>query len=504
MPKLEKFFLFFIFLAFFFLLNWNSFLTPFERDEGEYAYVAWVMREGQLPYRDVFSQKPPMIFYTYYLSQLINKDAVWPPRILAAIFSFFSIILVGLMAKKNWGKKGFWIALFLSLPMFMFPIFTPFAANTEKFMLLPLLLVIYLYLYSSKIRLLHLFVTGIFSSMAFFYKPICFPVLVFIFFLWFLQLKKEEKIFNFFYLVLGFFISSFFILLPFLLTKTLNYFWESVFIFNFYYVKALNHWLGNFYYLKKIFTYWWILIPFFILFFYKPIKLFWFYLSLFLLSLIAVFSSPIGHYYLQMIPFFALMVTGGLVRFVNFFKKEWQLELMALTVFILVAVMIWPFKIQFYLKPQELVVWVYGRVNPFFEAPIVAQKITAITNPSDKIFVAGSEQEIYFYAKRKSPTRLILTYPLNLNNDLAIKYQKEIVDELKKNQPKVIVLSQSSHSGVWNEGSPKIFINYLNSILEKEYQLIGGYVWKGDEGSWQAPIKKEAIEESSFLVFKKI
>jgi 4-amino-4-deoxy-L-arabinose transferase-like glycosyltransferase len=503
MRKTEKIFLFFIFLTFFFLLNWNSFLAPFERDEGEYAYVAWLMSEGKIPYRDVFSQKPPMIFYTYYISQLINKDAVWPPRILAAIFSFFSIILVGLIAKKTWGERGFWIALFLSLPMFMFPVLTPFAANTEKFMLLPLLLVIYLYLYSSKINFLLLFLTGFFSSVAFFYKPICLPILALIFVLWFLRLKKEKKIFNFFYLFLGFFISSFFILLPFLITKTLKFFWENVFVFNFYYLKTLNNQLVNFYYLKKFLVYWWITIPFFILFFYQPVKLFWFYLLLFFLSLITVFSSPMGHYYLQIVPFFALIVTGGVIGFINFFRKEWQLEVMILAVFILIAFMIWPFRIQFYLNPQQLATWVYGRVNPFFEAEIVAQKVKEMTTPNDKVFVAGSEQEIYFYTKRKSASRLILTYPLNLNSDLAIKYQKETVDQLKKNKPKVIVLSQASHSGVWNEGSPKIFINYLDSILKKEYQLVGGYVWEGDEGSWQSPIRKEAIENSSFLVFKK-
>lgn len=505
MFKFEKFFLFLIFLVFFFLLNWNSFLVPFERDEGEYAYVAWLMSKEKIPYRDVFSQKPPMIFYSYFFSQLINKDAVWPPRILAAIFSFFSLILVGLIAKKNWQERGFWIALFLFLPISMFPVLTPFAANTEKFMILPLLLVVYFYINPFKNHLLVLFLTGAFSSTAFFYKPICFPILLFIFFLWFLRLKKEKKIFRLFYLFLGFFLSSFLILLPFLLTKTLSYFWECVFVFNFYYLKNFGNPFQNFFsYLSHFFTYWWVLTPFFILFFYQPIKFFWFYLLLFFISLITVFSSPMGHYYLQVMPFFALIIVGGVIRFLDFFKKEWQVELMVLTVFILVVVMIWPFKIQFYLTPQQLVTWVYGRVNPFFEAPIVAQKVKKITNPNDKIFVAGSEQEIYFYTKRESATRLILTYPLNVKDYLSTKYQKEAVGQLKKNKPKAILVVRGPYSGLWYKNSPKIFINYLASILKKEYQLVGGYVWEGDEGGWQAPIKKEAIEKSSFLVFKKI
>jgi len=34
---------------------------PFERDEGEYAYLAWRWLEGDVPYRDGFDQKPPAV-----------------------------------------------------------------------------------------------------------------------------------------------------------------------------------------------------------------------------------------------------------------------------------------------------------------------------------------------------------------------------------------------------------------------------------------------------------
>ena len=46
------------------LTQWNWFSMPFERDEGEYAYSAWLMKDGGVPYRDAFLQKPPMVVYT--------------------------------------------------------------------------------------------------------------------------------------------------------------------------------------------------------------------------------------------------------------------------------------------------------------------------------------------------------------------------------------------------------------------------------------------------------
>ena len=39
--------------------------VPLERDEGEYAYIAQRMLEGDVPYRDAFNQKPPAVFVAY-------------------------------------------------------------------------------------------------------------------------------------------------------------------------------------------------------------------------------------------------------------------------------------------------------------------------------------------------------------------------------------------------------------------------------------------------------
>ena len=41
---------------------------PFERDEGEYAYIAWRLAYNELPYRDWVDQKPPAVFYVYRLA----------------------------------------------------------------------------------------------------------------------------------------------------------------------------------------------------------------------------------------------------------------------------------------------------------------------------------------------------------------------------------------------------------------------------------------------------
>ena len=63
-----------------FLLRHNSLNSPFERDEGEYAYSANLLLTGSLPYRDSFLQKPPLIIYTYAVAKIIFGNNLWGDR----------------------------------------------------------------------------------------------------------------------------------------------------------------------------------------------------------------------------------------------------------------------------------------------------------------------------------------------------------------------------------------------------------------------------------------
>lgn len=63
-------FIFCLFAGWLWLLCFNTIASPFQRDEGEYAYSAQLLREGGVPYKEAFMQKPPMIIYTYYLAKL--------------------------------------------------------------------------------------------------------------------------------------------------------------------------------------------------------------------------------------------------------------------------------------------------------------------------------------------------------------------------------------------------------------------------------------------------
>ena len=74
---------------------------------------------------------------------------------------------------------------------------------------------------------------------------------------------------------------------------------------------------------------------------------------------------------------------------------------------------------------------------------------------------------------------------------------------MEKNKPDAIVVSQRVHSGLWNEGSPEIFITYLDDLITNDYTIVGGYVWVEGQGVWLEPLDEELIQNASLLLLNK-
>jgi hypothetical protein len=207
----------------------------------------------------------------------------------------------------------------------------------------------------------------------------------------------------------------------------------------------------------------------------------------------------------MVIPFLALIFGALYNSFIYKLDINQKTVATILSLIFVLYIILYPFKEQFSFSPKDLSKWVYGTVNPFVESKEISDQLEKITKPEDIIFVAGSEPQIYFYSKRKSNTRFIITYPLNLPTSYREKYQNELVDIFSKDLPKAIVLSNRIHSGLWNQGSPEIFIKYLDNLLSKDYTVFGGYVWdKGGEfGRWENRIDSNNLENTSLIIYLK-
>jgi len=499
---------FFLVLA----LRGNSIMTPFERDEGEYAYSARLLLRGGVPYKESFLQKPPPIIYTYAIGQLFDPYGVASPRILAILFIIGTIYLTGYIAYKEFGWMAGVAGMWIITPMLSFPYLAALAANTEIFMMLPLTATVALFVKSktenTSSQKLHI-LAGLLGTIAILYKPIAIFPLVFLFFIWLVHIRSKTQSMHtpvqaILSWSLGCAISLMLFLGYFILRGAGLSLWESTVEFNRHYATFFGLGLGHIAQRMSVFLLKWTPLFFFLLWaLAMQLRKSWFYFGLLLSSLLGVFQTPIGHYYLLLMPFWAILTAGAIYHLSKFIESKSTLLFSLLITFVVLIYMLMGVGEQFSKTPLEIGRWVYGQENPFEESVIIAKKMQEVTSPSDNVFVAGSEPQILYYADRKSSSRFVITYPFVIRTPLQVAYQQEAIRELQGDQPKAIVVSQRAESGLWDEKSPQDFRNFLIELLKTKYNLVGATVWESDAVIWQASPSESDMANASLLLFKK-
>lgn len=159
----------------FFLLRLPSLFEPYwYGDEGIYQVLGLAIRNGDLLYRDIWDNKPPLLYILY---SIFNSDQ-FTVRLVSFIFGLLSMVAFYFLAKNLFQNKKliFWITGLFGF-LFAIPLIEGNIANAENFMLLPIISCGYLLTRSTKKRPLAGFllslafltkIVGIFDFSAFF------------------------------------------------------------------------------------------------------------------------------------------------------------------------------------------------------------------------------------------------------------------------------------------------------------------------------------------------
>jgi hypothetical protein len=138
------------------------------------------------------------------------------------------------------------------------------------------------------------------------------------------------------------------------------------------------------------------------------------------------------------------------------------------------------------------------------ESMDIARRLKGMTADGDLVFVAGSEPQILYYARRMSPTRFITMYPLMIPGPTASRYQEEVIRALKEHPPRVIVLVKHADSWAFTAESPNMIWEYMTGLLNSgDYELAGGYIERDGVKNWKDAPEKGEIRESSLLLFRR-
>jgi hypothetical protein len=452
----------------FFLLRFPSLFEPYwYGDEGIYQVIGSGLRSGRQFYLGVWDNKPPLLFVIYYLA---NGDQ-FNARLISLVFGLFSLIAFYFLAKKLFKENYIRItitAIFTLL--FGLPIIEGNIANSENFMLLPILVAANLFyplIDEHALQLLInkkwlLAITGVLFSLTFLIKIVAIfdftAFLVFIIFVSNLHSKhiRINNIIKNIYLMLpniswfvgGFIIPVLISIIIFFILGVLPQYLDAVFGSNIDYVGWGNRLIipQGLLILKIL-----LLILFIVLLFINKNK--FSRSSLFILiwlafSLFNIFFSqrPYTHYLLVLLPSISLYI-GILLTRETFRNKIISFTVMFIILYlVLTNFLYWSISrtLAYYSNYLNFITLKkdFRAYQSFFDPQnpqdyMVASYIKEHTHPRDIIFLWGNNVQIYSLSKTFPPGRYSTAYHIATNEQTISETQIAI----NKNKPKYIIIT---------------------------------------------------------------
>ncbi len=441
----------------FFLLRFPSLFEPdWYGDEGVYQTVGLGINAGRLLYRDIFDNKPPLLYVLYALVSS-NEFMIRLLSLAAGLFAVWGFFVLSKKLLTN--QKAVFVSTAVFAILFGLPLIEGNIANAENFMLLPTILSIIVLLTSlkkpasKKIKLL--FISGLIAGISLLFKIVAvFDFAALFIFLSVINLPQKfphilykenlkKQLRDLLPLTAGFLTPITITSIYFIWKGAFTNFINAVFFNNISYVGYANNLIfpQGLLILKLIFL---ALFLFFILLKRRSFTNNFILISLwFALSIFNAFFSerPYTHYLLVFLPSFCLMA--------GYFILNTKLSKLS-GVFILSSFILILLNFKFYTKTlyyyQNFIAFVtknesVENYRNFFDSNTprdyeIADYLLLHINSKDNIFVWGNNAEIYDLTNKLPPGKYTVAYHITdytngLNNTL---------EGLKKQNPKFIVI----------------------------------------------------------------
>jgi hypothetical protein len=172
------------------------------------------------------------------------------------------------------------------------------------------------------------------------------------------------------------------------------------------------------------------------------------------------------HYFLQALPPFCLACGMGVERLT---KSRRSLGLG-----LVFAASLYPglvFAGIYFRDPPEAVAKELMFPNPLYESYPIADYIRTHSEPSDAMYVFGSEPQLYVYAGRRAATEHITILPLTMYP--RPREGDEELAKIEASAPKFVVYSTQSGSTLVSSRLGERFRDGIRALLLKRYRFIG-------------------------------
>ena len=460
---------------------------PFERDEGEYAYIAQRWLAGDVPYRDAFDQKPPGVFLFYAAAFAVGGESPaavrWAAQ-LATLAALGAILAIGArLFSPAVGVAAALVGWLLSAH----PGWLGNAVNTEQVALAPISFgALFALLAASRQRIAFSLCVGALGGVALLLKPVTAPIVAFeiVTAVWLSQRKLAHAIAAACGVVAVLAPTA----LYFATQGAWTQFLDAVVWNNLAYAgtTALRNYPASFAaeFGRTLVP----LAPIYLAMLAAPLALLpaarpractrrrfgwvaaWLAVSLPAIAAGGYFRQ---HYFVLALPPLALLAGVALDALGRIaFRAPWLDRGFAPLAALLlagscVATSWWYFGPA---SAESKLHRIYGS-NPFPEAPALGAWLAAHAAPDDRVFIYGSEPQLLFYADRRSASRYPFVYPLTMPLPAAASRQREALGEFDAEPPRFVVGVFVRTSTLEQPGTPPALKSGLRERLERDYHV---------------------------------
>jgi 4-amino-4-deoxy-L-arabinose transferase-like glycosyltransferase len=213
-----------------------------------------------------------------------------------------------------------------------------------------------------------------------------------------------------------------------------------------------------------------------------------------------------GHYFLPALPGLALLI-GASFSFAATRVAETPARVLVVGVFSAALMLAgWSNReIWFKSAPEEAARRLYS-LNPFTESRKVADFVRERTSPDERIAVVGSEPQIYFYANRKAASGYIYMYALTEPLPLAQKMRDEFAKEIETANPRYIVFVDIITSWVSLSQADSSILEWWNRF-SKNYDAVAAVTVAADQPTsycWnESEVRNLTLSDCHLIVYRR-
>lgn len=466
---------------------------PLERDEGEYAYFAQRLLHGDLPYRDMFNQKPPGTFLAYLPPVKLFGTSVAAIHVTMYLWTAAAAVFVYLIGRRLAGRLAAACSVLFFALLTIEPTWLATAANTEQFLLLPMAASVWCAMRAveSRRRLWWLG-CGALAMAACAFKQVAATHFVFLagygLASWWREKPRRPAsaaALDAAATLTGAAAAAALTLGSFEARGILPDFLDAVLWHNVQYASTMTLSAGlaalRWELRSQAAALWpfWLAATLAVFDLRRSSRRITGFLAGLLLTAAAGASVGLyfrAHYFVQLAVALALAAGVGAARLSLLAGETSATRRKLAGVLVPLGLILAPLvrngAFFFASMPAEKSRLLYG-ANPFDVAPEIAAHIQERTAAADTVLIYGSEPEILFLANRKSATRYIIFYPLMLPGEQAEGRQRQAWAEIQRSSPRCVLMTELGASLLEDSSSPGFLRRQLVEDLRGRYVLDG-------------------------------